>query len=399
MGASGPVWSVIVSVIAGLVLFDYLLSVRRAHTPTLREAAVWSAIYLGIAIMFGVGVWVYGGSSMGVEYFACYVSNEALSIDNLFVFLFIVSSFAVPRIAQQKVLLFGILLALAARTGFIFIGAALISIFDWAFYLFGIVLLIMATNLARSPDSKGPRTDTVIIRTARRLLHTSDNYDGDRLFTVEHGRRIMTPMLLVMIAVGAADILFAFDSIPTLFALSQNVYLVFSATALSLLGLRQLYFLIDGLLDRLVYLSYGLAAVLAFISVNLMLQALHDNNIPVINGGNPVPVAELSTTLSLTVIIAILLITTLASLLSPRGRAQHAVAGARRHATEYLNQDNAADTNEQEKLFTRLLAEEDQITSLPAKYRTRIRREAELMELFGEVHRAHEAHRPASSPG
>jgi tellurite resistance protein TerC len=399
MGASGPVWSVIVAVIAGLVLFDYAFSVRRSHTPTLREAAAWSAIYLGIAIAFGIGVWAYGGSSMGVEYFACYVSNEALSIDNLFVFVFIVSSFAVPRIAQQKVLLFGILLALAARTGFIIIGAALISIFVWAFYLFGIVLLIMATNLARSPDSKAPRTDTVIIRIARRLLHTSDNYDGDRLFTVEHGRRVMTPMLLVMIAVGAADILFAFDSIPTLFALSQNVYLVFSATALSLLGLRQLYFLIDGLLDRLVYLSYGLAAVLAFISVNLILQALHDNNIPVINGGDPVPVAELSTKLSLTVIVAILFITTLASLLSPRGRAQHTVAGARRHATEYLNQDNAADTKEQEKLFTRLVAEEDEITSLPSKYRTRIRREAELMELLGEVHRAHDAHRPASSPG
>jgi len=403
MSASGPIWSVIVAVIAGLVLFDYLFSVRRAHTPTLREAAVWSAIYLGIATMFGGGVWAFGGASMGVEYFACYVSNEALSIDNLFVFLFIVSSFAVPRIAQQKVLLFGILLALAARTGFIFIGAALISIFDWAFYLFGVVLLIMATNLAKSSESKGPRTDTLIIRTARRLVHTSDDYDGDRLFTVQHGRRVMTPMLLVMIAVGAADILFAFDSIPALFGLSQNVYLVFSATALSMLGLRQLYFLIDGLLDRLVYLSYGLAAVLAFIGVNLILQALHDNNVPVINGGNPVPVGELSTTLSLTVIIAILLITTLASLLSPRGRAQHAVAGARRHATEYLNQDDAADANEQEKLFTRLLVEEDEITVLPAKYRTKIRREAELMELLGEVHRAHEAHppgpRPASSPG
>ncbi len=157
MGASGPVWSVIVAVIVGLVLIDYLFSVRRSHTPTLREAAVWSAIYLGIAIAFGIGVWAFGGTSMGVEYFACYVSNEALSIDNLFVFLFIVSSFAVPRIAQQKVLLFGILLALAARSGFIFIGAALIAVFDWAFYLFGIVLLIMATNLARQSESKGPR--------------------------------------------------------------------------------------------------------------------------------------------------------------------------------------------------------------------------------------------------
>ena len=342
MGASGPVWYVTVAVIAGLVLFDYLFNVRRTHTPTLREAAVWSAIYLGIAIMFGVGVWAFGGISMGVQYFACYVSNEALSIDNLFVFLFIVSSFAVPRIAQQKVLLFGIVLALAARTGFIFIGAALITIFDWAFYLFAIVLLIMATNLAKSSESKRGDTDTVLIRIARRLVRTSKDYDGDRLLSVEHGRRVMTPMLLVMLAVGGADILFAFDSIPALFGLSQNVYLVFSATALSLLGLRQLYFLIDGLLDRLVYLSYGLAAILAFIGVNLMLQAVHDNNIPFINGGNPVRVAELSTPLSLTVIIVILLITTAASLLSPRGRAQHALAEARRHTAECLNQSYVA---------------------------------------------------------
>jgi tellurite resistance protein TerC len=403
MGASGPVWSVIVAVIAGLVVFDYLFSVRRAHTSTLREAAAWSAIYLGIAIVFGVGVWAFGGTSMGVQYFACYVSNEALSIDNLFVFLFIVSSFAVPRIAQQKVLLFGIVLALAARTGFIFIGAALITIFDWAFYLFGIVLLIMAANLAKTSESDPRNTNSVLIRITRRLVRTSEDYDGDRLFTVEHGRRVMTPMLLVMIAVGGADVLFAFDSIPALFGLSQNVYLVFSATALSLLGLQQLYFLIDGLLDRLVYLSYGLAAILAFIGVNLMLQALHDNNVPFINGGKPVPVTELSTTLSLTVIIIVLLITTVASLLSPRGRAQHAVAGARRHATEYLNQNYATDTIEQEELFTRLLAEEDEITVLPAKYRKKIRREAELMELLGQAHRAHDAHpadpRPASSPG
>lgn len=325
MDASGPVWSVIVAVIAGLVLIDYLFSVRRSQTPTLREAAAWSAIYLGIAIAFGIGVWAHGGTSTGVEYFACYVSNEALSIDNLFVFVFIVRSFAVPGIAQQKVLLFGILLALAARTGFIFVGAELIRVFDWAFYLFGIALMVLAINLARPSESKGSHTDTLIIRTARRLAHTSDDYDGDRLLTVENGRRVMTPMLLVMLAIGLADVVFAFDSIPALFGLTQNVYLMFSATALSLLGLRQLYFLIDGLLDRLLYLSYGLATVLVFLGVNLILQALHDNNIPVINNANPVPVPELSTAVSLTVIVVILVMTTLASLLSPRGRALHAL--------------------------------------------------------------------------
>ena len=152
MGASGPIWLVVIAVIVGLVTLDYLVNVRPQHTPTLREAAVWSAVYVAIAIAFGIGVWGFGGMSMSVEYFACYVSNEALSIDNLFVILYIVGSFAVPRIAQQKVLLFGIVLALFARTGFIFIGAALIIIFDWAFYLFGIVLLIMAGNLAKRSE-------------------------------------------------------------------------------------------------------------------------------------------------------------------------------------------------------------------------------------------------------
>jgi TerC family integral membrane protein len=393
MGASGPVWTVIVAVIAGLVLFDYFFHVRRAHTPTLREAAVWSATYFGIAMLFGVGVWLVGGTAMGVEYFACYVSNEALSVDNLFVFLFIISSFAVPRIAQQKVLLFGILLALVARTGFIFGGAALITVFDWAFYAFGLVLLITAGNLAKPSESEGRTADTVIVRIARRFLHTSDTYDRDRLFTVEDGRRVLTPMLFVMIAVGGTDLLFAFDSIPALFGLSQNVSLVLSATALSMLGLRQLYFLIDDLLDRLVYLSYGLAAILAFIGANLMLQALHHNNIPFINDGRPVPVAEVSTTLSLTVIIVILLITTAGSSLSPRGRAQNAVARARRHATEYLSLQSEADPAEREKIFTRLLTEEGQISALPAKYRMRIRDADELTELLEQAHRAHDAHR------
>jgi tellurite resistance protein TerC len=346
MGVPGPLWFVIIAVIVGLVLLDYFANVRRAHTPTLREATVWSAVYVGIAIAFGAGVCAFGGISSSIEYFACYVSNEALSIDNLFIFLLIVSSFAVPRIAQQKVLLFGIVLALVARTGFIFIGAALITIFDWAFYVFGILLLIMAGNLAKRSASDGVDGDTVVSRIARRRLRTSENYDGDRLFTLENGRRVMTPMLVVMIAIGAADVLFAFDSIPALFGLSQNVYLVFSATALSLLGLRQLYFLLDGLLDRLGYLSYGVSAILAFIGGNLVLRALHDNNIPFVNHGKPFPVAELSITTSLTVIIVILAITTAASLLSPRVRPQNAVVGARR-ATGYL------------------IAEEGETTALP----------------------------------
>jgi tellurite resistance protein TerC len=322
MDACGPIWFVLIGLITGLVAVDYVVNVRRAHTPTMRGAALWSAVYAGIAVAFGIGIWAVDGISMSVEYFACYVSNSALSIDNLFVLLYIVGKSAVPRIAQQKVLLFGIVLALIARTGFIFVGAALVTVFDWAFYLFGIVLLIMAASLAKRPASEARDGESPAARLIGQLVRTSTDYVGDRVFVVENGRRVMTPMLVVMVAVGAADVLFAFDSIPALFGLSQNVALVFSATALSLLGLRQLYFLIDGLLDRLVYLPRGLSAILAFIGANLMLQALHDNNVPFINGGKPVPVVEISRPTSLTVIVGILLITAAVSLLSSRRRAQ-----------------------------------------------------------------------------
>jgi tellurite resistance protein TerC len=394
MGVSGLVWTLTVVVIVGLALFDYVFHIRKPHVPTLPEAAIWSAAYIGTAIIFGIGVVVFGGTTMGVEYFACYLSNEALSVDNLFVFLVIIGSFAVPRVAQQKVLLFGIVLALVARIGFIFIGVALITIFDWAFYLFSVVLLITACSLARPSESEGPTADIMTIRVAKRYLRTTDSYHGDGLFTLENGKRVMTPMLLAMIAVGGTDLLFAFDSIPALFGLTQNVGLVFAATALSLLGLRQLYFLIDDLLDRLVYLSYGLALILGFIGVKLMLQALHENNIPLINRGKPVPVGEISTDLSLTVIIVILVTTMVASLLSGRGRAQSAVARARRHAKEYLDLRNPIDPADGEKIFAALVSEERQINTLPMKYRARIWREDELMELLRRAHRAHDAHNP-----
>ncbi|BBZ14347.1 TerC/Alx family metal homeostasis membrane protein [Mycobacterium branderi] len=396
MGVSALVWALTVVVLVGLTVFDYFFHVRKSHVPTLREAAVWSASYLGIAMLFGVGLIIFGDTTMGVEYFACYLSNEALSVDNLFVFLVIIGSFAVPRTAQQKVLLFGIVVAMVARTGFIFLGAALITIFGWAFYLFGLVLLITAGNLARPTTSEARTADTAVIRIATRFLRTSDRYDGDRLFIVENGKRVMTPMLLVMIAVGGSDLLFAFDSIPALFGLTQNVYVIFSATAFSLLGLRQLYFLIDGLLDRLIYLSYGLAGILGFIGVKLMLQALHENNVPFINGGKPVPVGEVSTTLSLTVIVVILVITTVASLRSERGRVQNTVANARRHATEYLDRHYEVDPVEREKIFARLVGEEDQIRALPMKYRALIRESDELIELLERAHRAHDGYNDQS---
>jgi TerC family integral membrane protein len=388
MQVSGLVWALTVVGILGLVLFDFYFHVRRAHIPTLKEAAAWSGVYVGLAIVFGLGVLVFGGTDMGAEYFAGWVTEKALSVDNLFVFLVLLNSFKVPRADQQKVLLFGIVFSLIARTGFIFLGAALINSFAWVFYLFGLILLITAGNLLKGDDSDDRSADNVIIRIARRFLRTSDDYDGDKLFTVQDGKRVLTPMLLVMVAIGGTDILFALDSIPAIFGLTQSVYLVFTATAFSLLGLRQLYFLLDGLLDRLIYLSYGLAAILAFIGVKLILHALHENNVPFINGGEHIDVVEISTGASLGFIIGVLVITVVASLLSPKGRAQTYVAAARRHASEFL--DIETDPRYCDEIYHRLLDEESHIKSLPEKYRARIRQEDELMSLLRRAHSVHD---------
>ncbi|MEV4352303.1 TerC family protein [Actinoplanes sp. NPDC049596] len=386
---SGVVWVATVLGIVGLLLFDFFFHVRKAHIPTIGEAARWTSIYVSIAILFGLGVWVFGGSQMGAEYFAGYVTEEALSVDNLFVFLLLLGSFKVPRADQQKVLLVGIVVSLIARTGFIFLGSALINSFAWIFYLFGLILLITSGNLLREQrGEQEEKPDNFVIRIARRVLRTSDEYDGDKLFTVQDGKRVLTPMVLVMVAIGGTDILFALDSIPAIFGLTQNVYLVFTATAFSLLGLRQLYFLIDGLLDRLVYLSYGLAAILALIGVKLILHAMHENNVPFINDGESIHVVEISTALSLALIVSILLITVVASLLSPKGRAQTYVAAARRHATEFL--DIETDPAYCDEIFHKLLVEEARLKGLPEKYRARIRSEDELMELLRRAHRLHD---------
>ena len=386
---SGVVWLLTVLGIIGLLLFDFFFHVRRAHVPTLGEAARWTAIYVSIAILFGLGVTVFGSGQMGAEYFAGYITEEALSVDNLFVFLLLLGSFKVPRADQQKVLLVGIAVSLVARTGFIFLGAALINSFAWVFYLFGLILLLTAGNLlreSRSEEDEPP--DNIIIRLARRVLRTSDSYDGDKLFTYQDGKRMLTPMLLVMVAIGGTDILFALDSIPAIFGLTQNVYLVFTATAFSLLGLRQLYFLIDGLLDRLVYLSYGLAAILALIGVKLVLHAMHQNNVPFINDGEPIHVVEISTGLSLSIILGILLLTVVVSLLSPKGRAQTYVASARRHAQEFL--DVETDPAYCDEIYHKLLIEEGRLKALPEKYRARIRAEGELVEMLQRAHRLHD---------
>ncbi|HEX4813809.1 MAG TPA: TerC family protein [Nonomuraea sp.] len=381
------VWWLTIAGIAGLLLFDFVFHVRKAHVPSLREASVWSALYVGIALAFGVGVWAFGGHDPGTEYFAGYVTEKALSVDNLFVFLVIMASFKVPRADQQKALLFGIVFSLLARTVFILLGAALINAFAWAFYLFGLILLITAGNLFRPESEESHKPDNFMVRLARRLFPTTERYDGDRLFTVEDGRRVMTPMLLVMVAIGGTDIVFALDSIPAIFGLTQNIYLVFTANAFSLMGLRQLYFLIGDLLDRLIYLTYGLAVILGFIGVKLILHALHENNVPFINDGEPVPVTEISTGLSLTVIIGVLVVTVVASLASSKGRAQNAVSAARRHAQEYLDVEH--DPRLREELYAKMRVQEAAIGKLPEKHRRRIREEDKLMTLLRRVHEEH----------
>jgi tellurite resistance protein TerC len=389
MSVSPLVWGITIVVILALLAFDYFFHIRKAHVPTLREASIWSAIYVGAAILFGVVVFAFGGATMGSEYFAGFITEKALSVDNLFVFLVIMASFRVPREDQQKVLLFGIVFALIARSAFIFAGVALINAFSWVFYLFGIILLITAGNLLKGEDAGEDEADNFIIRLARKLFHTSEHYDGDRLFTVENGRRVLTPMLLVMVAIGGTDLLFALDSIPAIFGLTQNPYVVFTATAFSLMGLRQLFFLLDGLLDRLIYLSYGLAAILAFIGVKLVLHALHENNLPFINGGGHVQVFEITTGLSLTVIIGVLAVTIVASLYSRAGKAHAAVNNARRHAESYLDLEYTADLTERERVYRALLEEERDILEMDRKYRDKVK---DIEAIRAKVAEAHERH-------
>ena len=387
------VWEATIVLIAGLLAFDYFFHVRKAHMPGLREAAIWSALYVGIALLFGVGVWAWGGSAMGAEYFAGYVTEKALSVDNLFVFLVIMASFKVPRDDQQKVLLFGITFALIARTLFIFLGAALIARYSWVFYLFGLALLLTAGQLFRpdAHDDDDEDKPNIVVRMVRKLFHSSPHYDGDKLFTTWQGKRALTPMLLVMLAIGGTDILFAFDSIPAIFGLTQNIYIVFTATAFSLLGMRQLYFLVGGLLERLVYLSYGLAAVLGFIGIKLVLHALHENNLPFINDGDPVPVIEITTGLSLTVIVFLLLVTVLASLFSPKGKAKVAVSELRRQVADYLALDDDAADTERARIHAAIASAEARVDALEPRFKAMIRHPGRLKRDLARAHATHRA--------
>jgi tellurite resistance protein TerC len=314
-------WALTITAIVGLLLFDFVGHVRTPHAPTLRESAVWSALYVGLALVFGLLIlWLYGAEFAG-EYFAGYVTEKSLSVDNLFVFVLIMASFRVPRELQQKVLLFGITFALALRTVFILIGAAAIENFSWVFYVFGAILVYTAWVQARSGGHDGEEDyrENGVLRLVRRVVPTTEEFHSDRMTVRVRGKRYLTPLAIALVAIGTADVIFAVDSIPAIFGLTQETFLVFAANAFSLLGLRQLFFLIDGLLDRLVYLAYGLAVILGFIGAKLVIHALHTNELPFINGGQHVTVVpEIPTSLSLAVILGTLLVTTVASLAKSR---------------------------------------------------------------------------------
>jgi tellurite resistance protein TerC len=323
-------WVITIVVILGLFVFDFFAHVRTPHDPSFKESGAWSAVYIGLALVFGgVVAWQWGSTFAG-EYYAGFVTEKALSVDNLFIFVIIMSTFAVPRIYQQKVLLIGIVLALVMRGIFIAVGAAAISAFSWVFYLFGLFLVYTAIKLLGESGHEiehEEKRDSRIVALAKRVLPTTDTYDGDKLITRIDGRRMVTPLLLALLAIGFADLLFALDSIPAIYGLTEEPYIVFTANAFALMGLRQLFFLIGGLLDRLVYLSYGLSAILAFIGVKLVLHALHENTLPFIHGGEHVSVPEISTPMSLAVILGILIVATVASLIKTRGAAPRKVDG------------------------------------------------------------------------
>jgi len=316
LNVSTWVWITTLIALTAMVLADLLIIGRRPHEPGIRESSLWVGFYITLALLFGVGVWVTSGGTAAGEFYAGWVTEYSLSVDNLFVFVIIMGRFAVPRQYQQKVLLIGIVLALVMRGAFIAAGAALISQFSWIFYLFGAFLIYTAINFARQGESdEEDFSENMLIRWSRRVLPLSRAYDGARLTTRENGRRLFTPMLIVMIAIGTTDLIFALDSIPAIFALTQEPYLVFTANVFALMGLRQLYFLLGGLLDRLVYLNIGLAVVLGFIGIKLVLEALAENNVPFINGGEHVPWApHIPIGLSLTVILGTLAAATAASL-------------------------------------------------------------------------------------
>jgi len=315
VSVSTAVWAATLAGLVALLAVDLLIVARRPHEPTLRECVLWVTGYVGLAIAFGLLICVAYSPAEGGRFFAGWLTEYSLSVDNLFVFMVIMARFAVPRRYQQKALLIGIVLALVMRGAFILLGATALRHFDWLFYLFGLFLVYTAARLIRPRPASGGAPGMRLLRWSQAVLPVSTEYDGARLHTRRSGRWQVTPMLVVIVALGTTDLVFALDSIPAIFGLTRAAYLVFTANVFALMGLRQLYFLLGDLLNRLVYLSAGLSGVLGFIGVKLIVDALRDNEVPFINGGRGVEwLPAIPVWLSLAVIIGTLLLAAVASL-------------------------------------------------------------------------------------
>ncbi|WP_329458405.1 TerC family protein [Streptomyces sp. NBC_01497] len=326
MDISLTLWLLTVLGLTALIAIDFFIG-RKPHEVSVREAGVWTVVWLALAGVFGLGLMVFGSGKAGGEFFAGYVTEKSLSVDNLFVFIVIMAKFAVPLRLQQRVLLFGVLIALVLRAGFIAAGAAVLASFSWVFFLFGAFLIYTAWKLiqeARSDhDGDEEWEENRLLKSIERRFGVADKYHDTKLFIRRGGKRVLTPLMVVMLAIGTTDVMFALDSIPAIFGLTQDPYIVFTANAFALMGLRQLYFLIGGLMKKLVHLSYGLSVILGFIGVKLVLHALHELG---------VHVPEIGITLSLSVIGGVLLITTVTSLIATRKQTATAAPATAAHS-------------------------------------------------------------------
>ncbi|MFI0978926.1 TerC family protein [Streptomyces sp. NPDC021093] len=321
MDVSLSTWIFTILALAALIGVDFFIG-RKPHDVSTKEAGIWTVVWIALAVIFGLGLLVFGQTQASGEFFAGFITEKSLSVDNLFVFVLIMAKFSVPSHLQQRVLLIGVLIALVLRAIFIAAGAAVIANFSWVFYIFGAFLIYTAWKLvqeARAGEEAEAPEENLLLKKIEKKFGVADQYHGTKLFIQRNGKRILTPLMVVMLAIGMTDVLFALDSIPAIFGLTQDPYIVFTANAFALMGLRQLYFLIGGLLKKLVHLSYGLSVILGFIGVKLVLHALHENG---------VKVPEISIAVSLSVICGVLVVTTITSLLANKKTEQREAAEA-----------------------------------------------------------------------
>ncbi|WP_411069873.1 TerC/Alx family metal homeostasis membrane protein [Streptomyces sp. cmx-4-25] len=319
MDVSTTMWVLTILGLGALIGADFFIG-RKPHDVSVKEAGIWTVVWIVLAALFGLGLLFFGNAQASGEFFAGYITEKSLSVDNLFVFVLIMAKFSVPSHLQQRVLLVGVLIALVLRAIFIAAGAAIIASFSWVFYIFGAFLIYTAWKLiqeARADEEEDEFEENRLLKSVEKKFGVADRYHGTKLFIRVNGKRVLTPLMVVMLAIGTTDILFALDSIPAIFGLTQDPYIVFTANAFALMGLRQLYFLIGGLLKKLVHLSYGLSVILGFIGVKLVLHALHESG---------VHVPEISIPVSLAVICGVLIITTITSLIASKRQADREAA-------------------------------------------------------------------------